>query len=281
MRELFRLSFHECTARVLNALFDTRLTGADIELCVGKRPVRLRDLGQRMVILECWHTPAREESGLSGVLARLIRGGGPENAPGDWPAVAIRAALLFACLGEFHRAGMLHMGQGVDFAAVAGDLSAVMSGWYARAWGLPIENLVCVCNENNGIWDLLHQGELKTDAVSISTITPAADIPVPAGVERLIFSCGGLKETCRFLNDFRCGQPYIPEADVLEQMRGGLSVSVIGTQRVINTKTGVKRSIGYTLSSYDALCYAGVQDFRARGGGSRPCILLSQFAPEE
>ena len=82
MRELFRLSFHECTARVLNALFDTRLTGADIELCVGKRPVRLRDLGQRMVILECWHTPAREESGLSGVLARLIRGGGPENAPG-------------------------------------------------------------------------------------------------------------------------------------------------------------------------------------------------------
>ena len=270
MRELFRLSFHECTARVLNALFDTRLTGADIELCVGKRPVRLRDLGQRMVILECWHTPAREESGLSGVLARLIRGGGPENVPGDWPAVAIRAALLFACLGEFHRAGMLHMGQGVDFAAVAGDLSAVMSGWYARAWGLPIENLVCVCNENNGIWDLLHQGELKTDAVSISTITPAADIPVPAGVERLIFSCGGLKETCRFLNDFRCGQSYIPEADVLEQMRGGLSVSVIGTQRVINTKTGVKRSIGYTLSSYDALCYAGVQDFRARGGGSRP-----------
>ena len=169
----------------------------------------------------------------------------------------------------------------MDFAAVAGDLSAVMSGWYARAWGLPIENLVCVCNENNGIWDLLHQGELKTDAVSISTITPAADIPVPAGVERLIFSCGGLKETCRFLNDFRRGQTYIPEADVLEQMRGGLSVSVIGTQRVINTKTGVKRSIGYTLSSYDALCYAGVQDFRARGGGSRPCILLSQFAPEE
>ena len=281
MRELFRLSFHECTARVLNTLFDTRLTGADIELCVGKRPVRLRDLGQRMVILECWHTPAREESGLSGVLARLIRGGGPENAAGDWSAVAIRAALLFACLGELHRAGMLHLGQSVDFAAVAGDLSAVMSGWYARAWGLPIENLVCVCNESNGIWDLLHQGELKTDAVSISTITPAADIPVPAGVERLIFSCGGLKETCRFLNDFRRGQTYIPEADVLEQMRGGLSVSVIGTQRVINTKTGVKRSIGYTLSSYDALCYAGVQDFRARGGGSRPCILLSQFAPEE
>lgn len=262
-------------------MFDTRLTGADIELCVGKRPVRLRDLGQRMVILECWHTPVREESGLTGVLARLIRGGGPENLPGDWPTVAIRAALLFACLGELTRAGMIYPGQSVDFAAVGGDFSAVMSGWYARDWGLPVGNIVCVCNENSGMWELLHHGELKTDAVSISTGTPAADIAIPAGVERLIFSCGGLKETSRFLNDFRCGKTFVPGTDVLAHMRKGLRVSVIGTQRMINTREGVKRSIGYSLSSCDALCYAGVQDFRARGGGNRPCILLSQFAPEE
>ena len=279
--ELLRLSFHDCIAQVLNVLFDSRLTGADIELCAGKRPVRLRDLGQCMVILECWHTPARDESGLNGVLARLLRGSGPENTPGDWPAVAIRAAILFASLGELYRAGMFHLGQYVDFAAVAGDLSAVMSGWYARAWGLPIKNLVCVCNENNSIWELLHQGEMRTDAVSIPTPAPAADIPVPAGLERLVFFCGGLEETCRFLNNLQRGQVYVPEADALEQMRRGLTVSVIGTQRVINTKAGVKRSIGYSLSSYDALCYAGVQDYRARGGGRRPCILLSQFAPEE
>ena len=281
LEALLRVNFHECTARVLNTLFDTRLTGADIELCVGKRPVRLRDLGQRMVILECWHTPEGEEAGLAGVLARLIRGGGPENRPGDWPSVAIRGALLFACLGELRRAGMVHPGQYLDFAAVAGDMSAVMSGWYARAWGLPIKNLVCVCNENNGMWELLHHGELKTDTVSVPTVTPAADIPVPAGLERLIFSCGGINETSRFVNDFRCGRTYVPEEETLERMRKGLSVSVIGIQRVIRTKAAVKRSVGYSLSSYDALCYAGVQDFRAQGGGINPCVLLSQFSPEE
>ena len=262
-------------------MFDTHLTGADIELCAGKRPVRLRDLGQRMIILECWHTPDRTEAGLTGVLARLIRGGGPENIPGEWPAVAIRGALLFACMGELFRAGMVHPGKSVDFAAVCGDFSGVMSGWYARAWGLPVGNVVCVCNENNGMWELLHHGELKTDAVSITTGTPAADIAIPAGVERLISFCGGLEEISRFLNDFRCGKTYVPGADVLADMRKGLCVSVIGTQRMINTKVGIKRAIGYSLSSYDALCYAGVQDFRARGGGNRPCIILSQFAPEE
>lgn len=281
MEALLRLNFHECVAKVLNALFDTGLTGADIELCVGKRPVRLRDLGQKMVIMECWHTPAKEESGLTGILARLIRGGGPEDEPGDWPTVAIRSALLYASLGELGRAGIFHPEQGVDFAAVGGDLSAVMSGWYARAWGLPIKKIICVCNENNGMWELLHQGELKTDGISVSTGTPAADISVPAGIEHLVYSCGGLKEASRFLNDFACGQPYTPEDDVLEKMRKGISVNVVGTQRMRNTRMAVKRSIGYTLSSYDALCYAGVQDYRARGGGSRTCILLSQFSPEE
>ena len=36
---------------------------------------------------------------------------------------------------------------------------------------------------------------------------------------------------------------------------------------------------GCLVSPYDALCYAGVQDYRAKSGQNRMCLVLSQRDP--
>ena len=50
-------SFHQCVAEVLNRLFNTKLTRWDVEFCVGRYPVRLVNLPQRIIAGECWHNP--------------------------------------------------------------------------------------------------------------------------------------------------------------------------------------------------------------------------------
>ena len=42
-------SFHQCVAEVLNRLFNTKLIRWDVEFCVGRYPVRLVNLPQRII----------------------------------------------------------------------------------------------------------------------------------------------------------------------------------------------------------------------------------------
>ena len=51
------LPFSQRMAEVLNLLFRCKLTGWDIDFCIGRYPVRLKPMGHRVVIGECWHNP--------------------------------------------------------------------------------------------------------------------------------------------------------------------------------------------------------------------------------
>ena len=192
-------SFHQCVAEVLNRLFNTKLTRWDVEFCVGRYPVRLVNLPQRIIAGECWHNPEWTFDHLVHILAEQLRGGCP-GADGGWAKTAVGIAVLFGIFGEFARAGITEHEKHVDISVVCGNFDLPMSAWYARAWGLPIGNIICCCNENGNLWNLIHHGQFRTDTVSVPTGTPEADVTLPAGLERLIYACGGLAEVDIYLD---------------------------------------------------------------------------------
>lgn len=279
LERILRLPAGECMAQALNLLLDTSLTGADVELCLGKRQVRATDLGQKVFLLECWHNPQGHVSSVAAGLVRFLFKEEAEPAPGSWAYIATQIAILFAAVGALSKEGIAGPGREVDISAVAGDLSGVMSAWYARKWGLPIGTLICGCNENSGFWELLHHGQLRTDGVAVRTFTPEADVVVPWGLERLIHSCGGQECVDSFLSCVRAGKTYVPENSLLEELRRGLYVGVVSEPRVRRTAAGVYRNRGCVLSPYDAIAYASTQDYRAQGGGGRTCFILSTHRP--
>ena len=118
-------------------------------------------------------------------------------------------------------------------------------------------NIICCCNENGNLWNLIHHGQFRTDTVSVPTGTPEADVTLPAGLERLIYACGGLAEVDIYLDACRRGGMYCPRDSVLSRLGEGLDVSVVSSRRMISTISGIRGSAGYLLSPYAALAYAG------------------------
>ena len=47
--------FNQRVADILNLLFQTRLSGWDVDFCAGRFPVRLESLSHRIVMTETWH----------------------------------------------------------------------------------------------------------------------------------------------------------------------------------------------------------------------------------
>ncbi len=278
LRSLSSMKFNEAVARMMNIQFQTRLTEHDVRLCVGKSPVRLAQLNNRLLVGECWHNLHSSYSRLVHNLSGLI-GADTVHSAGSWTEVGIGICVLFGIFAELMGRGLVSFEKKADVSAVSGDFSMVMSCWYARAWGLPIENIVCCCNENNGVWNLFSNGALRTDGVSIPTATPDADICVPVSLERLIHGCGGVKETADYVEKCRLGATYYPEEPVLSRLQEGMYVSVVSSRRMLDTIPNAHATHGYLLSPYSALAYAGLMDFRAKRGGSRAAILLADRSP--
>lgn len=266
-------SFNQNVADILNLLFNTKLTSWDIDFCTGRYPVRLAPLSHRIQIAEAWHNPDWEYSRMvNGLAACLCREG---CFPSNWLKIAVRIAVLFGIFGELQRTGI----NSADISVVSGDFSAPISAWYARQWGLPIQNIVCCCNENNQLWDLFCHGHLRTDAVSLQTSIPEADISLPDDLERLIYACGGTAEVNRYLEACRQGLLYYPGELILSKLRKGQYISVVSSQRVETTIPSVYRTHGYLLSPGSALAYAGLLDYRAKTGSTQPAIVFSEKNP--
>jgi threonine synthase len=266
-------------AKVLNTLFQTDITGWDVDFCVGRNPVRLDKLSQKILLGECWHTPGGTFREMTHALAGLFTPEQKEGPFGCWMEIALRIAVLFGIYGELSRNGMASADHPFDVSVVSGDFSAPISAWYARKWGLPVGNIVCCCNENGNLWNLVSHGQLRTDGVAVCTDTTEADVVVPEQLERLVSAVCGEDVVEHYLNCVRTGSTWYLDEPYLSAFRQGLYVTVVGSHRMHDTIVSFFGTNRAVLSPYGALACAGLQDYRSRTGESRWGLVLSERSP--
>lgn len=257
-----QMPFHRRLAEILNRLFRTRLTAWDVEFAVGRNAVQVNPLGSRLRIGECWHNPEWCFARLERNLGMLVTG--TDGPLSNWTRTAVGGAIL----GSLSLAGRKPGEPCMDIALVGGDFILPVSGWYARAWGFPIGRIILCCREQQELWDLVSHGRMRTGSV-----------PVPPELERLICDCGGRGEVERFLTASRQGGVYCPGEETLRNLRRGLAVSVVSSQRITETIPAVYRTHGYLLTENAALAYAGLLDYRARAGETGVAMILAEDSP--
>ena len=270
--------FGENVAAVLNHLFQAGITEHDVRLAAGRNPVRISALANRILMCECWHNLDNDYSCLVRNLAQFLNRQASVGS-GSWTGIGVGIGVLFGVFGELIGKGMASADRPVDVSLVSGDFTLAMSAWYARKMGLPICNIVCCCNENSAVWNLFTHGALRTDGISVPTLTPEADVCIPESLERLIYECGGREEVEHYVDRLRNGETYYPSDAVLAQIRRGMYVSVVNTPRMMDIIPNAYTTHNYVLSPYSALAYGGLLDYRAVTGESRRSLILAEKNP--
>jgi threonine synthase len=279
LAQLKSKSFGQNVAEVLELFFGCGLSGWDVEFAIGRYPVKLTALGQRIWAGELWHNQENSYAHLERALCDRICPDLLGKPVPSWMKIAVRIAALFALYGEMLRGCAVEPEKTFDIALPAGDFSAAMAVWYTRQMGLPVENIICGCNENSAVWELLHIGELRTDAAAVKTATPEADIGVPDELERLVCAALGAVEAQRYVEICGRGGVYSPRPGMLDPLRKGMYGAVVSGERLLGLIPSVYRTGGYVLDPYSALAYGGLQDYRAKTGTHRTALLLCDRSP--
>lgn len=279
IRALKDRSAGETIAQILNRFFSCRFTGGDVEFAIGRNFFRLMDISHRITIAETWHNPDGDFSWIVRALSRRMASEHGIARPSEWMGIAVRIAVLFALFGDLERRGIVGPARPLDVAVTAGDFSGPMAAWYARKMGLPVGTIVCCCNENGGIWDLLRRGQMKLDPRKIETITPECDIPVPRGLERLISSTLGEEEVREFNRIRAKGGTYEVNPEQHRRLGEGMYASVVSSKRLLAAMPNAYRTHGCVLCPYGALVYSGLMDYRAMSGKNGPALMLCERSP--
>lgn len=259
--ELKEKSFGQTVADVLNLFFSAGLTGWDVELCIGRYPVRIAPLGQKVLVAECWRNLDGSFAGMEQSLAQRICSG---TCVTSWMRIAVRMAVLAAVFGELLRQ---EMEETVDVSVSIDDFSMVMAAWYGRKMGLPIGNIICGCRENDAVWELLHMGQLRTSGGVIPEL------------ERLIYGTFGVEETLRYSQICENNDIYTLLPNMSAQLREGMFAAVISGERVKTAIPSVYRTGAYVMGPDVAVAYSSLMDYRAKSGERPTALLIGQADP--
>ena len=269
-------SYHKAIADMLNLFFATKLTGWDVEFAIGRTPIKMAAMNHRIFIAEVWHNQERTLEYMVTSLHRLVA---QNDYVTDWSRIAISIAVLFGVFTQLQSDEESLLDNPVDIAVNTGDFSAPMVAWYARSMGLPVGNIICACNENSAVWDLLRNGTLSCAHSPVKTELPELDVAVPVNLERLVFATLGADRATDFANALENRSAFALTEEELPVLNSGLSVSVVGTKRVSSIIHKVYKTNAYVLDPYTALTFGGLQDYRANTGEGRATLLISGKSP--
>lgn len=278
--KLAQNSFGQNVADILNLFFGTKITGWDVDVVIGRRIFTARIAGHRTLMGQLWNDVHGSFDFVLRSLAGLVCPDLPDGTPiSNWLELGIRVAVIFAVFGELLATGQTNREKGLDVAVSTGSFAMPMALWYARQMGLPIRTVICGCNENGIVWDLLHRGVVDTGTLSVKTTTPECDFAVPPNLERLIHAALGQEEALHYWWSCTEGKNYgLSEMDTATVSRG-LFAAVVSMDRVATIIPSVYRTNRYILEPYGALAYGALSDYRARTGSVGPALVLTEKSP--
>lgn len=273
-------TFGQNVADILNLFFGTKLTGWDVDVTIGRRIFTAKSVGHRTFVGQLWHDA---HGSIGWVLRSLAERIVPELSGDDtlpnWLEIGIRIGILFGVFGELLATGQITREKGIDVAVSTGTFAMPMALWHGRKMGLPIQKIVCGCNENGALWDLLNKGTVDTSALAVKTTTPAADFAIPPNLERLIEGSLGREEALSYWWSCTEGGSYHVSETDLPLLSNGLFAAVISRERVASIIPSVYRTHRYILDPYTALAYGALADYRACTGSVGTTLVLAERSP--
>lgn len=264
-------SFNQIIAEILNVFFSCRLDSLDLDFEIGRNPMRLVTMNHRIVIAELWHNPKAAFSYVTErIYSKIIQTEEAKKTPTDWVQIAVRIAVIFGIYSQILRNDIIKFGQCVDFSVYNDDFATPMAVWYSMKMGLPVNMIICTSEDDNNIWDFIHRGVFASAAANEGLLL---------GLERLVHGTLGEQEVASFIAAYQKGKVYSVDEELLPVFNEGLFCAVAGKNRAESTINSLYRTNSYIIDPCAALCYGGLQDYRARTGGSSLTVLLAERTP--
>lgn len=177
-------------------------------------------------------------------------------------------------------AGVIQLGQEVNFSVPTGNFGDILAGYLAKLLGLPVGRLICASNANNVLTDFIRTGTYNRLRPLLKTTSPSMDILVSSNLERLLYLLSGdaslVSDLMRQLNQ---EGSYTVPSQLLEKIQSLFWAAYCDDARAEEIMGRVYREFGYLCDPHTASGWAAAEDYVKETGDNRPMVVLSTASP--
>jgi len=168
--------------------------------------------------------------------------------------------------------------RGLVFAVPTGNFGNVLSGWVARASGMPLERLVIGSNANDILPRLLESGRLETRGV-VPTLSPSMDIQISSNLERLLFELYGRdpERTASELASFAQTGSLSPDATAHAAVRELFEAATLDDEATLEAMRAEYHRSGTLLDPHTAVGLTAGR--RRKAARATPLVALATAPP--
>ncbi|KXA91792.1 threonine synthase [candidate division MSBL1 archaeon SCGC-AAA259D18] len=105
----------------------------------------------------------------------------------NWGRLAPQIVYWITSYLQLSAKGELEVEEEVDIVVPTGNFGDILSAYYARRMGLPVNKLVCASNENRVLADFFRTGTYDANRELKRTSSPAMDILISSNLERFLY----------------------------------------------------------------------------------------------
>lgn len=271
--QLFQLkekTFNEIVAELINSFFSLHLSGWDLDFGVGRNLVRTVPMNHRIIVAELWHNLGGDFAYIEDSLCKKIAAEAGVQNPANWSRLAIKIAVIFGIYGQLLHDSLLNINEPLDFSVANDDFHTPIAILYCKKMGLPVNMVICTCDEKHNLWDFINRGTLNTADLNRKT---------QVNLERLLHLTVGCDSTVAFSTACQNRSSYSVAEDALPNINSNLFCSVAGKDRSQAVINSLYRTNSYITDVESALCYGGLQDYRAKIGNSQLTVILAEKTP--
>ena len=173
--------------------------------------------------------------------------------------------------------GKIKQGERINYVVPTGNFGNILSAYYAKKMGIPVNKLICASNSNNILTDFISHGVYDRNRRFITTLSPSMDIIISSNLERLLYDICGRDSD--FIRTLFAGLAADGRYEISDSLRTRLQSEFYGgycddaaTKKQIAKTFG---EYGYTLDTHTAVATAVYEEYAAKTGDSTKTVIAS------
>ncbi len=177
--------------------------------------------------------------------------------------------------------GKIKEGEMVNFVVPTGNFGNILSGWYAKQMGIPINKLISASNKNDVLVEFFNTGKYSKNREFHKTNSPSMDIVISSNLERFIYEAygrDGQKISELFKQFDQTGQFTIKE-DVLAKMGEVIYSNTANELEVLETINNIYKKHQYLIDPHTAVAFKVQEKYRAQSQDDCYTVIVSTATP--
>ena len=169
----------------------------------------------------------------------------------------------------------------INFVVPTGNFGNILSAYYAKKMGLPINKLICASNTNNILTDFINDGEYNCNREFFTTMSPSMDIIISSNLERLIYHLSNRNDEYvkHIYGKLTQDKYYKVESDLRIKMQEDFYGGYCDETQTKNTIKRIFEQHNYLLDPHTAVGVKVYEDYKLKTQDNTTTIITSTANP--